>query len=886
MNAQRRLPLVSALLVISLASSTFADVLVLKDGTLVDGDVDSLLRGTNKAIQTPDGRSVGLSDAVATHLGVTTKELKAGIDRSSFISDRVRIDLVEAFIFETGADEKREQFLQVNVNVTNRDERRYLSIETPGFFSNNYWRLKDDVANKVRESHGDRIGELKLLSRLDRIKPEKTANGAILFEPALPKTEYLVLDLAPPMFEFNERLAFIRTAFLLIPFDSVSTPETRFMAANEAVERYERTVDDADSNVAKKLLGKLAVFGEKRAAKLHARWKLVPIEHTVSHLENTAKSMQPIDWSKIDVLRAASEQVSDEEVRDSLLGLCRRAALAIVKHGEATLETDLDSALQDYWIARLLSVDSNAKTKTPPIPVSLRPIEDYSSVLSDLLGEINGHPQTAKTEEPDSIDRRFRKVTPQTETSVLSLAERLRQDLMLQMKTSLPSPEGSAGIDALIGLSEQTPTPSLRSPLSGLRKRTALALTKRVEATLETNLDSALQDYWNARLLISGEEGSAELRGVLADKLVKRFRARFAKSEISEALADYVALRELAPESADGIVVDLEKVPPSVLSQLPLSVLSQLPPRKNSLGMAFKPLPGGTFMMGEGNEAHQVTLTKAFELGVYEVTQEQYEAVMGKNPSKFKGSQNPVEKVSWDDAVEFCRKLSELPAEKKSGYVYRLPTEAEWEYACRAMAQLVVLEIKINNQDYIVPDDDPNSFRTVDLDEAVKLAQLTTGNDDGIRVRILRTGSARLTAWTTLHESLVNSGLSLDSIRMPKNIIASFGDSESELSDYAWYDKNSGDTTHPVGEKKPNAWGLYDMYGNVYEWCQDWHGDYPSGSVTDPIGPGSGSRRVLRGGSFFDPSSNVRSAVRDSYLPDLRFSLYGFRPARTYNLSP
>jgi len=229
-------------------------------------------------------------------------------------------------------------------------------------------------------------------------------------------------------------------------------------------------------------------------------------------------------------------------------------------------------------------------------------------------------------------------------------------------------------------------------------------------------------------------------------------------------------------------------------------------PVVNSIGMRFVPIPAGTFTMGDADHrpAHQVTLTKPFELSVYEVTQEQYEAVTGTTPSGFKGSQKPVQMVSWDDAVKFCRKLSAMPAEKKAGYVYRLPTEAEWEYACRA-------------------------------------------------------------GTTTTYR---------------------FGDSDSELGDYAWYYKNSGGTTHPVGGKKPNAWGLYDMYGNVYEWCQDWYGDYPSGSVTDPTGAASGSYRVLRGGSFDYRSSTVRSATRTSLRPVNRFSYNGFRPARTYNLSP
>jgi formylglycine-generating enzyme required for sulfatase activity/serine/threonine protein kinase len=225
--------------------------------------------------------------------------------------------------------------------------------------------------------------------------------------------------------------------------------------------------------------------------------------------------------------------------------------------------------------------------------------------------------------------------------------------------------------------------------------------------------------------------------------------------------------------------------------------------------MSFKLIPAGTFTLGDANgyddeRPHQVTLTQPFELSVYEVTQEQYEAVMGTNPSYYKGPQNPVGNVSWDDAVEFCRKLSALPAEKSAGYVYRLPTEAEWEYACRA-------------------------------------------------------------GTTTAY---------------------SFGDNDSELGKYAWFDDNSGDTTHPVGGKKPNPWGLYDMHGNVWEWCQDCDGDYPSGAVTDPTGAASGDRRVLRGGSFNAPTSIVRSAFRVITQPDNRNYIVGFRPARTYNLSP
>jgi len=208
----------------------------------------------------------------------------------------------------------------------------------------------------------------------------------------------------------------------------------------------------------------------------------------------------------------------------------------------------------------------------------------------------------------------------------------------------------------------------------------------------------------------------------------------------------------------------------------------------------------GRFMMGspdselgrgdkEGPQ-HEVVIAKPFYLGVTEVTQAQYEAVMGTNPSQFKGPTNPVESVSWNDAVEFCRKLSE-----KTRKTFRLPTEAEREYACRA----------------------------------------------GSKTRF------------------------------------SFGDSESVLGEYAWYASNSGGKTHPVGQKKPNPWGLYDMHGNVAEWCADWYADYPKAAVTDHQGPASGTYRVLRGGSWYPTPDGCRSAFRNYGTPGIRYNVFGFR---------
>jgi len=219
----------------------------------------------------------------------------------------------------------------------------------------------------------------------------------------------------------------------------------------------------------------------------------------------------------------------------------------------------------------------------------------------------------------------------------------------------------------------------------------------------------------------------------------------------------------------------------------------------NSLGMRFVWISPGTFMMGspasesgrESDEAqHQVILTKGFYMQTTEVTQGQWKAVMGSNPSHFKncGDDCPVEDVSWNDCKEFIRRLNQ----KEGAGKYRLPTEAEWEYACRA-------------------------------------------------------GSA--------------------------------GAYAGDLDSMGWYDRNSDERTHPAGQKKANAWGLYDMHGNVWEWCKDRYGDYPSGSVTDPKGPSSGAYRVFRGGSWYLFSSFCRSAKRRYHSPDLREGLLGFRLA-------
>ena len=220
------------------------------------------------------------------------------------------------------------------------------------------------------------------------------------------------------------------------------------------------------------------------------------------------------------------------------------------------------------------------------------------------------------------------------------------------------------------------------------------------------------------------------------------------------------------------------------------------------LGMEFVGVPAGSFVMGspedeEGRYSdevqHEVRISRGFWMGKYEVTQGEWEAVMGANPSYFDecGARCPVEMVSWDAVQEFIRRLNER--ESGSGYEYRLPTEAEWEYAARAG---------------------------------------TTGARHG------------------------------------------------ELDLIAWYSDRRG-RTHPVGQKRANAWGLHDMLGNVWEWTADWYGVYPSGAVTDPRGPDTGSTRVSRGGCWGCDAGTVRSATRNRGAPDPPYYLFGFRLVRT-----
>ena len=286
----------------------------------------------------------------------------------------------------------------------------------------------------------------------------------------------------------------------------------------------------------------------------------------------------------------------------------------------------------------------------------------------------------------------------------------------------------------------------------------------------------------------------------------------------------WVDFRTSDPDPMDQLIWGITGKKPQLTNSSPSSPASQSSPLPAPLSPPIRTetlpgniklemikIPAGSFLMGT-EEAEVIRLCKEygtdwfknempqhrvnlqeFYLGKYPVTQEQYQAIMGNNPSKFKDNpKNPVENVNWNDAQEFCQKLND-----KTKKNYRLPTEAEWEYVCRA----------------------------------------------GTQTRYY------------------------------------FGDDEKLLGEYAWYKENSGLKTHPVGQKKPNNWGLYDMSGNVWEWCEDgWHENYenaPTDGTAWNENHSVTNIRVLRGGSWDAYPRNCRSASR--YFLDYRSFAYGFR---------
>ena len=279
--------------------------------------------------------------------------------------------------------------------------------------------------------------------------------------------------------------------------------------------------------------------------------------------------------------------------------------------------------------------------------------------------------------------------------------------------------------------------------------------------------------------------------------------------EVSETIGE--ALEKTEQPVKEELEVQVE-VPDVTIQREPETPPVEVPPRAppkekaieiNGIDFVLVEVPAGEFRMGCSTGAgleheypqHKVAITRPFYLGKYEVTQSQWIKVMGSNPSYFKSSGLPVENISWNDVQSFITKLNAMTGQK-----FRLATEAEWEYACRA------------------------------------------GSDAQY----------------------------------------CFGDDENKLDEYAWYSNNSESRTHPVGQKKPNEFGLYDILGNVWEWCADRYSNtyYSVSPKNDPKGPASGKDRILRGGCWSSSTIGIRSANRYYKTPTHKYADTGFRIAQ------
>jgi formylglycine-generating enzyme required for sulfatase activity len=295
--------------------------------------------------------------------------------------------------------------------------------------------------------------------------------------------------------------------------------------------------------------------------------------------------------------------------------------------------------------------------------------------------------------------------------------------------------------------------------------------------------EKTIKDCLKMKLDVEAEGFSKELEELMAGKV----KAEIKVEEKVEVMKSKPIFLE-APFSAEAAKTTQKELAKSLGKPMEAKI---------DLGKGVKLemvlIPAGKFMMGDPGNDHEVTLTKPFYKGKYEVTQEQWLIVMGNNPSRVKGAILPVTNVSWNDCQDFIKKLN-----VRMNGVYRLPTEAEWEYACRA-------------------------------------------------------------GTTTAY---------------------SFGDNITPKN--ANYEDSKIGKPIVVGSYKPNAFGLYDMHGNVFEWCEDWFGVYPAGVVTDPKGPATGIYRWMRGGGFLYPDSSARSSSRGHYsAPTFRNDLSGFRLAKT-----
>jgi formylglycine-generating enzyme required for sulfatase activity len=381
----------------------------------------------------------------------------------------------------------------------------------------------------------------------------------------------------------------------------------------------------------------------------------------------------------------------------------------------------------------------------------------------------------AKKKELGALEREYgeRKAKEDTEIAKQEAELKKLDDQVAELKKRLGTPLAKGGdLDAMLAMVKQKEEEQKR--LDELRRQKELEERKR-----KAEIDR-LKAEQRKKLILELKEDIRKYKEIVSSPFGKDLKD-----------AAWKTLASKYPEAAEGVSFgDADQL----LFKGQFGSLS--PSQTNSIGMKFALIRPGKFMMGNsgGSEdeqpPHEVEITEPFYLGQYEVTQGQWKAIMGNNPSYFMdcGDNCPVESVSWNDVQEFIQKLNQIEGVSN----YRLPTEAEWEYVCRA---------------------------------------------------------------------------------------GDHGDGPDRLGDYAWYSGNSGGRTHPVGQKKQNLWGLYDMHGNVWEWCQDWYERdyYMNSPKSDPRGSSNGQFRVLRGGSWFDGPGVMRASGRTRNGPTNRSYADGFR---------
>jgi formylglycine-generating enzyme required for sulfatase activity len=496
---------------------------------------------------------------------------------------------------------------------------------------------------------------------------------------------------------------------------------------------------------------------------------------------------------------AVKRLLSDQDMTPVALERFRREAKAIAKLAHPNIVTlyDYDSdALGPYLVMELLSgtdLQQQVRTNGPLSPTALRPILDQ---VVRALSYAHSCGVVHRDIKPSNL-----RLLSDSTVKVLDFGlARHAQDATMTM-----SGAALGTLDFLAPEQQEDGSKAdARSDQYSLGATAYFLLTgKRPRAIREKDVP----DAWRELVFKSMEESPAD-RYTSMDALAEALAAIGAPSSRVAAPSSIPSHASSAPapnttprrhqvqEWADVLV---EAPDPKIVTDpatrerlsatgFPWRVMDR------TTGIEMVLIPSGEYMRGASpgdseafNDelpAHEVVITKSFYLGVYEVTQGEWERLMGSNPSHFKGARLPVESVSWNDTQEFLGKSKGL----------RLPTEGEWEYACRAG---------------------------------------TTGSRYG------------------------------------------------DLDQVAWYRRNSGNTTHAIGGKQPNGFGLHDMLGNVWEWCSDCYGAYPGGSQVDPSGPSSGQFRVCRGGSWFDCDRFCRASPRLYCGPAARNHSLGIRVART-----